>query len=470
MDIIRKGAALFLCLALLLTGCSGKNSRKTDENLVIETSGNNNYTSETETKEPEELTTENIISEDITEEVTTESIDVVDNGDVSNYGYVIPELNYASKNIPDNQSMKFAQGMKIGWNLGNTFDGYTDNPWFEGELLYESAWCGIITTPEMIKAVKDAGFNTIRIPVSWHNHVSGEDYVISEEWMNRVQEVVDYAIELDMYVIINTHHDIFSGNEQGSLGQCFIYPSYEYYETSKAYLTSVWTQISERFKDYDEHLIFESMNEPRLTGTTYEWWMDAYSDECNEAVDCINMLNQDFVDVVRSSGGNNPERYLLIPGYCSSYDGATHINFKLPQDTAKDKLMVVVHAYTPYSFALQSEHDNGSESTFDVSDSTDTQEIEYIMSSLYDKYISKGIPVIIDEFGARRKTSSADMDNTQARINYAAYYIAIARANGIICCWWDNNSFNSEGEDFGLLNRAGLIWSYPDIVKALMTY
>ena len=470
MDIIKKGFVLSLALCLGLTGC-GKNDTKTNTAGYIETSDYvQNLGGEYATAD--DAAQENSLEKTEQDGTTSEQseLNIIDNGNVSNYGYTIPELNFAKKKIPNTESIKFAQNMNIGWNLGNTFDASIDEPWFEDELMYEVAWCETATTPEMIKAVKDAGFNTIRIPVSWHNHVSGEDYTISEEWMDRVQEVVDYAIELDMYVILNTHHDIYSGNEEDSLGQCFIYPSLEYYDESEKYLTSVWQQICERFKDYDEHLIFESMNEPRLTGTTYEWWFDSYSTECKEAVLCINKLNQSFVDVVRASGGKNESRYLLIPGYCSGYDGVMDEDFELPQDTAEDKLMVVVHAYTPYSFALQDAGEEGSKATFDVNDASDTQEIDYIMNSLYEKYISQGIPVIIDEFGARNKLSEDGINNTQARINYSAYYIAVARANGIICCWWDNNSFNSEGQDFGLLNREGLIWTYPDIIRALMKY
>lgn len=401
---------------------------------------------------------------------TDEMNDDTEHGVVTNNGYVIPELNMTVKDIPDTDSMRFSQNLRIGWNLGNTLDASVDQPWFEDELDYESAWCGVKTTPELIKAVKDAGFNTIRIPVSWHNHVSGDDYRISEVWMDRVQEVVDYAIELDLYVILNTHHDIFSGNEENTLGQCFIYPSDICYESSERYLTCVWQQISDRFKDYDEHLIFESMNEPRLTGTEFEWWLDPSSEVCQEAVACINKLNQSFVDIVRSSGGYNAHRYLLVPGYGSSFDGANYEGFILPQDTENDRLMVSVHAYTPYCFALQPETENGSQNSFDVHNSSDTQEIDYMMNALYDRYISRGIPVIIDEFGARNKKLDDGTDNIQARMNYSAYYVAAARANGIICCWWDNNLFHSDGEDFGLIDRQGQIWVYSDVLRAIIKY
>ena len=132
--------------------------------------------------------------------------------------------------------------------------------------------------------------------------------------------------------------------------------------------------------------------------------------------------------------------------------------------------MVSVHAYTPYHFALQSAAEDGSRNSFDADNYADTQEIDTFMNALYEKYISRGIPVIIDEFGARNKLSDEGVDNVQSRINFSAYYVATARANGMTCCWWDNNSFHSDGEDFGLIDRAALMWVYPDILKALTTY
>lgn len=460
MRIIKRFNIISMIILICLTGC-GKSE---------ESSLKNDGTTAENLSEQESTVQNSNISQD--ENITTNEVTIIDSGTVNNYGYIIPELGISAKDIPETEALDFAQDMKIGWNLGNTFDASVEMPWFEGELEYESAWCGIKTTPEMIKAVKDAGFNTIRIPVSWHNHVNYDyqNFIISEEWLNRVKEVVDYAIDLDMYVIINTHHDIMPGNMEGIQSECFIYPTEECYDTSERYITAIWQQLCETFKDYDEKLIFESMNEPRLTYTNYEWWLDPNSEECKEAVDCINRLNQCFVNVVRDSGGNNVDRYLLIPGYCSSFDGAMNEGFALPEDSSTDKLMVVVHAYTPYNFALQAQTDSGSKNTFDINNTQDTQEIDYIMNALYEKYIINGIPVIIDEFGARNKKTDEGTDNVQARINFAAYYVAVARANGISCCWWDNNSFNSEGEDFGLLNRAGLIWQYADIVQAMMKY
>ncbi|MEZ0537936.1 glycoside hydrolase family 5 protein [Caldicellulosiruptoraceae bacterium PP1] len=370
----------------------------------------------------------------------------------------IPDVSIESRKIPNNDALKFVKDMRIGWNLGNTFDAAFDNPNFDDELLYESAWSGVKTTKEMIDAVKKAGFNAIRIPVSWHNHVSGNNFTISKAWLNRVQEVVDYAMKDGMYVIINIHHDIMPG---------YYYPSSQHMKTSIQYVKSIWTQIANKFKTYNNHLIFESVNEPRLTGTKYEWWLDMNKDECKDAVESINKLNQVFVDTVRATGGNNASRYLMVPGYDASPDYALIKEFKMPTDKSKykNRIIVSVHAYRPYNFALQSPNESGSTSEWSIDSEYSRRDIDYFMDGLYDKFISKGIPVVIGEFGARDKNG-----NLQARVEYATYYIKAARARGMTCFWWDNNAFYGDGENFGLLDRSTVTWKYPDIVAALMKY
>ena len=310
----------------------------------------------------------------------------------------------------------------------------------------------------MIDAVKAAGFKTLRLPVSWHNHVSGDHYTISEAWLDRVQEVLDYAVDDDMYVILNIHHDT---------DKEYCYPDKEHLEQSLSYMTFIWEQLADRFGDYDEHVIFESINEPRLVETDHEWWLDMNAAECVEAVECINEWNQNFVDVVRKTGGNNATRYLMVPGYDASADGVLNDKFVLPTDTAENegKILVSLHAYIPYHFALQAATENESIDQFNASEKTSTNDIDQMMEKLYAKYISNEIPVVIGEFGARDKNG-----NLQSRVDYAAYYIAAARAYGMSCNWWDNNAFTGDGELFGLLDRKTVTWRYPKIVDALMKY
>ncbi len=372
---------------------------------------------------------------------------------------IIPDINIEKEySVPDTEAFKFVKDLKIGFSLGNTFDAFNDGGTMD-EMEIESCWQGVKTTEKMIKDFHAAGFETVRIPISWHNHLS-DDFTISEKWLNRVNEVVDWAINDGMYVIINIHHD----NHKEA--DCF-YPDKEHKEQSLHYIERIWEQLSERFKNYDNKLIFESMNEPRLVDTDVEWMMRP-TDECNAAVAIINELNQKFVDTVRSSGGNNGERYLMVPGYDASPDGALNSGFVLPTDKegVTDKILVSVHAYTPYDFALNIK--GGSH--FDETKDKYTKDIDSFMDRLYDKFIKEGVPVVIGEFGALSKKNSKKENNVQDRLNYSAYYIANARARGMSCLWWDNNAFTGDGENFGLYYRTGGYFIYQNIVDALMKY
>lgn len=362
----------------------------------------------------------------------------------------IPVIETKTFEVPDNEAMAFLRGMGIGWNLGNTFDAYNDALPKSREMEMETVWCGVKTTEAIIKAVADAGFTTLRLPVSWHNHVDA-DFIISQQWLDRVQEVVDWAFKYELYVIINIHHDE---------GANYFYPDSAHYEVSEKYIRSIWTQLSERFRDYDLHLVFESMNEPRLKGNpAYEWNFDGKAAACKDAADCINRLNQVFVDTVRASGGNNAERYLMVPAYAAAPANAVSSLFVLPEDSADNRIIVSAHAYTPYNFALSA----GGTNTFSLKSSRFTGEIDSFLNSLYRKFISNGIPVVIGEFGARDKGG-----NLSDRVAFAAYYVAAATSRNIPCCWWDNNSMNGDGENFGLLRRYKANWYYPDIVETMV--
>ena len=364
---------------------------------------------------------------------------------------VLPELTTAQRPIPENEAMAFLKKLGVGWNLGNTFDaikqGWNANA--DGMTL-ETAWCGVETTEGVFQALRDAGYTVVRIPVSWHDHVSGENYTISERWLSRVQQVVDWAIENDLYVILNIHHD----EDQFE-------PSSAHYELSARYIQCIWEQLAERFSGYDEHLIFESMNEPRLMKSQYEWWFDSNAQECLDAADCLNRLNQLFVDTVRGSGGNNAERYLMVPAYDASPDNALRSSFVLPLDPADNRIIVSVHAYTPYSFALQ----DGGTASFGLKNQSQTSDIIRFMNGLYDRYITKGIPVVIGEFGARDKSG-----NLQARVDFTAFYTAAASARNLPCLWWDNSAFAGSGEIFGILDRKAKTFKYPAILDAMITY
>lgn len=371
-------------------------------------------------------------------------------------GYTIPDLSIESKDIPDLDCFRFTADMGAGINLGNTLDAVDDAaPKGEANLYLESAWVGVETTKAMIDNIRNEGYKTIRIPVSWHNHVD-DNFRINEEWLNRVKEIVDYAIDNGMYAIINIHHD----NEYD-----YMFPKYSYLDNSIKYVDSIWTQVGEKFKNYDEHLVFETLNEPRVKFSNYEWWYTSSADECKEAADCINKYNQAAVDAIRKTGGNNSDRYIMVPSYCAKLEAAITNEFKLPEDSAKNRLILSVHAYIPYNFAMNGADQEGSTTEFGLY-ASDAQEIDNMMDTIYIKFISKNIPVIIGEYGARNKN-----ENTQARTEYSAYYAASARARGITCIWWDNNCFETyAGEAFGLLDRNTNTWKYDSIAKANIRY
>ncbi len=315
------------------------------------------------------------------------------------------------------------QELKIGWNLGNTFDAP------EGEI----SWGNPFTTKELIQYVKELGFGTIRIPITWHTHCGpAPEYTIDENWLNRIDTVVNDALDAGLYVIINSHHD----ND-------VYYPTEENAEAGEEFLTAVWTQVAEHFKDADYRLIFQTMNEPRVEGTSYEWWVDTSNPDSMAAVEVVNRLNQAAVDAIRGTGGNNADRFIIVSPYAGNSTAAVMSNFHLPEDPAQ-KLIVSIHAYTPYNLCLNTNSDDA------VFGPADKGEVKSLMRSLYRYYVSKGTPVIIDEMGIINK------DNPEARQAWAQYYISQAKANGIVCCWWDNGTVSMATEGFGLINRRKL--------------
>ena len=357
------------------------------------------------------------------------------------------------------------EDMGLGWNLGNSLDATGGSG-----LDTETSWSNPKTTQALIDKVKSLGFNTVRVPVSWGKHVSGDNYTIDSAWLARVKEVVDYCYKNDMYVILNIHHDTKSSASASGAGY---YPRSSAYSSSEKFVTSVWSQMAEYFKDYDYHLIFETLNEPRLIGTGYEWWFNKWNipSEVKDAIDCINKLNQKAVDTIRDTGSNNRGRLIMCPGYDASIDGATVSGFKLPTDISgnKNRIAVSVHAYSPYNFAMNIDTSNGATSTYS---SYIKDELKNLFSTLKSNFRDKGIPVVIGEFG------STDKNNTAERVKWATDYTALAKKNNIPCVLWDNNAFavyngssivlNSEYH--GYINRKNNTVTSPakDVIEALM--
>lgn len=335
--------------------------------------------------------------------------------------------------------------MGIGWNLGNSLDtnGTGDNS--------ETFWGNPRVTKELIEFVHDQGFSSIRIPVTWGNHMDSS-HNIDASYLKRVKEVVDYAYNDGMYVIINIHHD----NEIKYDGKGnFFFPTNQYKAQSETFVKSVWQQVSETFKSYDEHLVFETLNEPRLIGDGNEWWFDINNppSKITEAIGVINTLNQDAVDVIRASGGNNKTRLIMCPGYDASVDGALVSSYKLPNDSS-NMVGVSIHAYSPYEFAMNASG---------PSQYTDSlkSELEWIFGEIKSKLIDKGMYCYIGEFGATNK------NNESERCAWAEDYTSKAKALGIPVFVWDNNAHNVGGENFGIIKRDDLTVTFPNYLKSL---
>lgn len=271
--------------------------------------------------------------------------------------------------------------MGVGWNLGNTMDGHENmNP-------SETEWQSVVTTQEFIKYVHDCGFQTLRIPVTWGNMIDDRNgYQIDEEWLARVKEIVDYGIHEGMYVIINIHHD-------GADGTYWLTPYAEDIDAVYEKFGGVWRNIATYFMDYDEHLIFESMNE-------------VYGDS-----DSIYCFNQIFVNEVRATGGNNGKRWLSIPGSGANI-GAAQLDFPFPKDTMKDRLFFAFHYYD-WSFGLEESMDTT------VFEQSNALQLDKQFEWLQKCFTSRGIPVILGEFGCIDKKNPVErtyFDEVSTRI------------------------------------------------------
>jgi len=358
----------------------------------------------------------------------------------------------------DITASELVAAIRMGWNLGNTFDAHGDRHGFpELEKSYaestvaemEAAWVEHITTKENIDAVSNAGFNAIRFPVSWYKACDA-DCNIRPDWTARVLEVVDYAVANDMIISVDSHHDesYFSLLDKDM-------------EKTKKVFTRLWEQMAEIFKDYNEKLILEGLNEPRTLDTEAEWY-GTPEDHRN-----LNILNQLFIDTVRKSGGNNEKRILMIPTVAAGSYEIAQRGLVLPVDSVKDKIIVSIHAYVPYEFALETGHDRPVEWNGD--DPEDTLPITEPLDLAYELFVSKGIPVIMGEMGALNR------NNIGSRARWAEFYVKYAKSKGIPCFWWDpwmtHLTHEEDGywdETFGILNRKTSRFDHPEIVEAML--
>lgn len=340
----------------------------------------------------------------------------------------------SNKPIRNLSSMELVKDMTLGWNLGNSLDCCIedriphDNP---AKTVDETLWGNIKTTPEIFTTLKNQGINAVRIPITWRDHLGEEpDYQIDEDWMNRVQEVVDYAYNQGMYVIINLQHD---GRYDTEFGAWIRMASTEKEKILNKY-KALWKQIAARFQNYSDYLIYESLNEIVFDDLKEE-----------EGYGLLNEINQTFVDLIRSSGGNNAKRHLLIGGYGADISATSNAYFHMPEDP-QNHCILSLHYY--HSQASISNDPQATWGTY-----RDGEDMQENLDIVKESFIDQGIPVIIGEFGIGINTEE------KSRIRFCGHLISRCKSMGIPCFFWDN------GEEF---NRSKLEWRTEELAKTMI--
>ncbi len=338
-------------------------------------------------------------------------------------------------------SVQLSQLMGAGWNLGNSLEA----------IGGETAWGNPVPTQALMNAVKAAGFKTVRIPVSWTQY-SDANYNISATWMAHVQQVVDYAKNAGLYVIINIHWD-------GGWMQ----PKYANQTAVNSRITKFWTQIANNFKNYDDYLLFAGTNEVMVDGD--------YGTPTVEYYTVQNSFNQTFVNAVRATGGNNAVRHLIVQGFNTNIDHT--VNFAtIPTDSASKRLMMEVHFYDPYNFTLNETSNTiwqwGANAT--IPSATETWANESYVDSQFQrmktKFIDQGVAVIMGEFGAISRT---DISGAETYRTYWDQYIThSAYTHGMVPVYWDNGGTAGANHSMGLFNRSTAAQVYPSLIGTIV--
>lgn len=310
----------------------------------------------------------------------------------------------------------------IGWNLGNSLDAHHAKSVKAGEpnLSQETIWGQPKVTKEQIDYVASLGFNAIRVPVTWYNHSYRDEagtLHVRKEWLARVKEVVNYCLADNLYVFMDTHHDgslIYAGVSDNEFVQV------------KADAAALWREIATYFADSDYKLVFESYNEVDNLEKSWQYG--------TKAAQQVNELNQIFVDTVRSTGGNNADRVLMVPTLLDKNSGDFLTSFVLPKDTVSGRLLVTVHCYSQ-------QYD---------------QAIETIFTGLESFSRKIGTGIIIGEWGSNTKYSPGEFRGV-----HASNYVARATAHGLKCIYWDN------GSNYAIVDRKALTCN-NDMVNAIM--
>lgn len=339
----------------------------------------------------------------------------------------------------------------VGWNLGNQFecsapgqDGESMQIGMpEGSIKAETAWGNPVVTKKTIKAVKDAGFNAIRIPVRWQCHITNPQAMsIDKAWIARIKEVVDWCLGYDLKVIINVHHDKWLEGR----------PTYQYKEENNQKLALLWMNIASEFSQYDDRLAFAGTNEVHIK--------DNWGKPEQENLDVQNSYNQTFVDVVRATGGKNEKRHLIVQTYvCNPDFGLYNGDFIIPTDiegNGNDYMSVEFHYYTPWDYAGCCKYYFWGDAYKQYGETP--QENEKTMTDFFDRVVAtwadKGLGIVVGEWGVtdHTKGSQSDLQHENATY-YCRFLVSEARKRGFSTFVWDNNAFGNGQEKFGIFDR-----------------
>lgn len=371
----------------------------------------------------------------------------------------ISQAGRGSNNDPIETAWEMVANLKIGYNLGNTLESNHDlsNSWFNPSgpgdwQTYETCWGQPITTQAIIDNIVDRGFNIIRVPVTWFPHMDDEGN-INEDWMNRVEEVVNYVLNTGSYCILNVHHDNGARGEGRTDRHAWLIADMDKYEENTKLLQKIWQQICERFKNYDGKLIFESFNE--ILDKNYSWTPP--TDVNSPVYECINRLHQDFVNVVRASGGNNLYRNLAVTTYAATGNKDVPLEaFVAPQDKVEGHMYLTIHSYDPYNFVHDNSGVNSDGTTYDYNIKIFNDECMEVIDGVFARCNKRatecGMPFIFGEFG------SGDTKKALAeRVKYGNYMNQKFKEYKMAGLLW-----------MGFLDRKTGEWSDAEVLDAMM--
>lgn len=345
---------------------------------------------------------------------------------------------------------ELAKKMIVGWNIGNTLEA----------IGGETSWGNPKVTQALITLIKESGFNTVRIPCSWYQYMDNSTTAeLKSSWLARVKEVVQYCVNEDMYVILNIHWD--SGWLENN---CTTAKQ----EQNNAMQKAFWEQIATYMRDFDQHLLFASANEPNVSNATEMAVLKSY--------------HQTFIDAVRSTGGKNANRVLVIQGPGTDIETTNKLMTTLPTDEVDDKLMAEIHYYSPYQFCLMTEDADWGNMFYywgeDYHSDTDTDRnstwgeedyVDEMFALMKTQFVNKGIPVILGEYAASRRSSLTGESLTlhlASRAYYTKYITQQAIANGMIPYYWDNGGLGDNAS--GIFNRSSNTVFDQQVLNAIM--